>query len=270
MTKTSLTESGPLERTMGALSGVGRVIYSLAIIALGIETIVCAGVVAHPLGKQYELIPALPWVPAIRWVAYLFGAIWVVCGAGLLVRKTERRAALTLGTVLFLCGLVLDLPKAIPFPADIGLRTIVFETLVIASLAWLLPYRGASPNWLTKVARYVVAVSLIVFGVDHFLGLTFIAAIVPGWIPFHKFWVAFFGVGLIAAGVSIGLNLLQRWGAACGGLMFGIWVVTLHIPRVMGLYGIPGAPRDPDEYSSLLIAIALWGGLWALTGGERE
>jgi hypothetical protein len=64
--------------------------------------------------------------------------------------------------------------------------------------------------------------------------------------------------------LSIGFNCLQQWGATGVGLMFGIWVVTLHLPRVLGLYGIPGALHDPDEWSSLLIAVALSGGLWAL------
>jgi hypothetical protein len=67
----------------------------------------------------------------------------------------------------------------------------------------------------------------------------------------------------IAGGLSIGSNCLQQ-GSAGVGLMFGIWVVILHLPRVLGLYGIPGAPHNPDEWSSLFIAVALWGGLWAL------
>jgi hypothetical protein len=46
--------------------------------------------------------------------------------------------------------------------------------------------------------------------------------------------------------------------------MFGVWVVTLHLPRVLGLYGIPGAPHNPNEWSSLLIALGLGGGLWAI------
>jgi hypothetical protein len=83
------------------------------------------------------------------------------------------------------------------------------------------------------------------------------------------FWIAFFGIGFIAAGLSIGLNLLQHWGAACLGLMYGIWVFTLHLPRVVGLYGIPGAPRNPNEWSSLFIAIALWGGPWALASNVQ-
>ena len=52
--------------------------------------------------------------------------------------------------------------------------------------------------------------------------------------------------------------------------MFGIWVVTLHLPRVLGVYGIPGAPRDPDEWSSLFIAVALCGGLWALVREPKK
>jgi hypothetical protein len=67
----------------------------------------------------------------------------------------------------------------------------------------------------------------------------------------------------------IGLNLLQYLGAVCLGLMFGIWVLTLHLPRVLGIYGIPGAPQNPNEWSSLFIATAFWGGLWALASNQK-
>jgi hypothetical protein len=105
---------------------------------------------------------------------------------------------------------------------------------------------------------------LIVFGVDHFLALAPIGTLIPSWIPWHVFWIAFFGAVFIGAGLSIGLNLLLRCGAAAIGFMFAIWVFTLHFPRVLGLYGIPGAPTNPAEWSSLLIAVALWGarGRW--------
>jgi hypothetical protein len=157
-----------------------------------------------------------------------------------------------------------EAPKSAANIAGISLRTILFEPLAIASLAWLLPGPGALPRVLESGSRYLLAISLIVFGVDHFPALTFIAALIPGWIPWHEFWVAFFGAAFIAAGAGIGLSRRQRFGAALIGLMFAIWVVTLHLPRVLGWYGIPGAPTDPNEWSSLLIAIALWGGSWTL------
>jgi uncharacterized membrane protein len=252
------------------LVSAGRAIFSLAIVAFGIETMMCARDVAHPLSPQYEGIPVIPWLPAIAWLAYLFGVIWVACGVGLLFERTRRPVAIVLGGLLLVCTVVLIVPKYAAALGDMGLRTVVFEPLSIACLAWLLPGGGATPGWLARVNRYLIGVSMIVFGVDHFLGLAFIATLIPRWIPFHVFWVAFFGIAFIAAGVSIGLNVLRRWGAAGLGLMFGIWVVTLHLPRVLGLYGIPGAPHNPNEWSSLFIAVALWGGLWAVSGGQER
>ena len=96
-----------------------------------------------------------------------------------------------------------------------------------------------------------------------------VKSLLPAWIPWHVFWVAFFGAVFIAAGLAIGLNYSERAGAAGLGLMFAIWVFTLHLPRVLGLYGIPGAPTSPDEWSSLFIAVALWGGPWALAGSPE-
>jgi hypothetical protein len=253
-----------LVATARELSSLGRVIFPLAILGLGVETIVCAREASRALGPQVQVIPVIPWVPAIPWLAYLFGAILVLCAVGLLSRRTIQAAAMLLGGLLFVCTLILDVPKSAADIGNISLRTGVFEPLSLACLSWLLPGSKQTPAWLARASRYLVGISLIIFGVDHFLALIFIASLIPHWIPFHVFWVAFFGVAFVAAGLSIGLNILSRWGAAGLGLMFAIWVVTLHLPRVLGLYGIPGATHNPNEWSSLLIAIALWGGLWAL------
>lgn len=67
-------------------------------VALGVETVVCAGDVTHALGPQSNVIPVIPWLPAIPWLAYLFGAILIVCGVSLLSMRTVRVAALTLGS----------------------------------------------------------------------------------------------------------------------------------------------------------------------------
>jgi uncharacterized membrane protein len=269
--ETDMPEAISMERTRSspaasALFNAGRALFALAIIGLGVETWFCARSVGHSLGPQYNVIPAIPWLPAIPWVAYLFGTIWVACGAGLLSRRTLRAAAMTLGGLLFLCAFTLDVPKYVVDLANISLRTTAFEPLSLASLAWLLAGRDAIPSLLARLSRLVLGLAFVVFGVDHFLALAFIANLLPKWIPWHVFWIAFFGVVFIAGGVSIALNFLQRWGAFGTGLMFGTWVVTLHLPRVLGLYGIPGAPDNPNEWSSLLIALGLWGGLWAIAG----
>jgi hypothetical protein len=55
--------------------------------------------------------------------------------------------------------------------------------------------------------------------------------------------------GLAKAGESLASHTCRR-----GSIMFAIRLVILHLPSVLGLYGIPGAPHDPDEWSSLFIA----------------
>jgi uncharacterized membrane protein len=236
---------------------LGLPIFALAIIALGVETVVCAHRV-DPLSGNYRVVPVIPWVPAIPRVAYLSGAIWVACGIGLLAPGARRTAGFLFGSLFLLCTLLLDVPKYAEHLGDMSLRTAVFEPISLACIALLIAGR------LTVVSRYLLALSLIVFGVDHFLALVGIGNLLPAWIPWHLFWVELFGAVFIVSGLSVAIDYLRRPGLAGLGLMFAIWVLTLHLPRVLGLYGVPGAPRDPNEWSSFFIAVALWGGPWAL------
>jgi uncharacterized membrane protein len=257
------------ERLTAALDRPGRVLFSLAIVALGVETLVCARSSKNPLGPGYNAIPVLPWPPAIPWLVVAFGAIWIACGVGLLLLRWRRASALVLGALLTACALVIVLPKYIAHPGDMGLRTVVLEPLTLACMAMLMGDRASIPAWLTLTCRTVLAVAMIVFGVDHFVALVFIGSLLPAWIPWHVFWVAFFGIVFIAGGACIGLGVLERWSWAGIGLMFGIWVITLHVPRTLGFYGIPGALTDPDEWSSMFIALGIWGGSWAQAAYSR-
>jgi hypothetical protein len=260
------SEMGRRESALNALLSTGVPVFSLAIIALGVETLVCARDVGYDkgFGAAYSVIPVIPFLPKIPWLAYIFGALLAAGGVGFLSRRTVRPAAMVVGSLMFLAAVALDAPRYAVNLGSMSVRTELFEPLAIATLAWLLPGRGVTPSWLAHASRYLLALCLIVFGVDHFLALAPIGTLVPNWIPWHVFWIAFFGAGFIAAGLSIALNYLLCWGAAGIGLMYAIWVFTLHLPRTLGFYGIPGAFRDPDEWSSLFIAVALWGGSWAL------
>jgi uncharacterized membrane protein len=235
----------------------GRWVFAFAILALAAETIVCAPVSMPSLGPGSHCIPALPFIPAVPWLAILFGLIWIACAIGLLTRRWLRLSAYTIGVTYIAWTLVHVLPASIASPGDMGLRTVVLEPLSIACIALLLP---AIPQWLSRACHIVVAVAMVVFGVDHFLALAGIGSLLPDWIPFHIFWIAFFGAVFILCGLGIGLGILERWSWIALGLMFALWVFTLHMPRTFGFYSVPGATTDPDEWSSLFIAIALWGG----------
>ena len=259
-----------VEKAVGALLGSGRLVFSLAIMGFGVETVVCAhssAFISSVRSPQFRAIPILPFLPPIPCLAYLFGTLLAACGLGLLFRRTMRMSAMALGVLLVAPALLLGVPRYAAIPGSMPLRTLLLEPLAIASLAWLLPGRELTPVWLVRISHILLAISFLVFGVDHFLALASIGALIPHWIPWHVFWIAFFGAGFVAAGASIATGFFLRWGAACIGLMFAIWVFTLHIPLALGLYVIPGRSNVPSHWSSLFIATALWGGTWALARG---
>ena len=240
----------------------GRLLFSLAVIGIGVETFICSYACSHSPDSHHKIVPVIPWLPAIPSLAYLVGAIFLVCGAGLLFQRTLMVSSITLGALMVLCGLAFDVPRH-PNLMSAQWRTNVLEPIVIGSLAWLAPGLGI-PRWLETAGRYLLAFALIVFGIAHFQVLTFIANMVPGWIPWHWFWTVFFGVAFIAAGISFNTGFLQRWAAEGVGLMFALWTITIHLPPVLNSLRIPGATQDPDSWSDVFIVIALSGGFWAL------
>jgi hypothetical protein len=123
---------------------------------------------------------------------------------------------------MVLSGLAFDVPRHSDLMSA-PWRTNVLEPIAIGCLAWLASGVGDVPGWLHRTSRYLLAFALIVFGIAHFQVLTFIASMVPGWIPWHWFWTVFFGVVFIAAGVSF-----CHWiSAAVGGLRCGTDVRAL-------------------------------------------
>jgi hypothetical protein len=86
----------------------------------------------------------------------------------------------------------------------------------------------------------------------------YIEAVVPAWIPGHKFWTYGIGVALMAAGLAIVTRIRGRLAATLLSIMFGSWVFLVHSPRVAA------SPSNADEWSSLFIALACCGASWIL------
>jgi len=248
---------------------IGEVIFACAIVAIGVESIVCARVsVAFVKGSR--VVPIIPYLPAIPALSVVFGIFLIACGVLMLRARTARLGAIAFAVAFLLSALLFDLPRYVAHPGNMPLRTLLLQSLMMAALAWMLPAARLPNDWRMTLARYCIAVSLIVFGVDHFLALAPIGTLVPPWIPFHLFWVAFFGIAFIAAGLSFAANILRGWAAAGMTLMFALFDLTLHVPRTLGAYNIPRAIRDPDEWCGIFIVAAFCGGFLALARVQRE
>jgi uncharacterized membrane protein YphA (DoxX/SURF4 family) len=106
---------------------------------------------------------------------------------------------------------------------------------------------------LAVIGRYVYAFSMVIFGIQHFMYAQYIAFLIPKWMPGHLFLAYFTGTAFIAAGVAIAAHIFSRLASILLGLMFFLWVVTLHTPRVIA------SPHNTDEQVSLFVALAFSG-----------
>jgi uncharacterized membrane protein YphA (DoxX/SURF4 family) len=144
----------------------------------------------------------------------------------------------------------------------------------LAGAAWVLagslsaPANGqswdAATHKLATAGRFIFGASMVVFGFQHFMYGQFVSMLVPSWLPWHIFWTYFFGVALIAAGISIVTGIQARLAAILLGVMFLLWVVVLHAPRVAA------SPRNGDEWSSLFVAIAMCGSCFIIAAAAAS
>ncbi|HEX9345768.1 MAG TPA: hypothetical protein VF900_07565 [Candidatus Acidoferrum sp.] len=111
---------------------------------------------------------------------------------------------------------------------------------------------------ITTLGRIFIAIALVVFGVQHSMYGAFVAGLVPAWMPGRLFWAYFVGAAFFAAAAGILYQRLARPAATLLGVMFFLFVVLLHIPR------IAAHPSDGNEWTSGFVALAMCGGAWVL------
>jgi len=244
------------------LTRKGRIVFGLAIAALGVVNFCCA---------HFRLaMSGVPWAPVNSFLCYLTGAALVAAGLCIAANFKSRLVATLLGYLFLAFVLLRALPQVVAYPADWSVYGILCEALSLGAAAWILAQTqpgdaSAFETALGKVTAagpYFLAAALIVFGSIHFLVARFIASLIPAWIPGSLFWTYFTGTALIASGVSIAIRQLYRQAGFLLGIMFLLWFVLLHIPRVAANI------HNPDEWSSAFIALAMVGASWIVASSD--
>lgn len=240
----------------------GRILFAIGIAAFGAQYLLYG----RYLGG---LPPVPPWAPGGTMGAYLVGVFLVVAAISIAIQWNARFFALLIGVLFLLCVVFLHLQHLSDVIHKGNDRTRALEPLALAAAAFILAgtyasHSAKSSAWHTvteiaiKSARFVFVFTLVIFGWQHFEYATYLATLVPAWIPFHLGWIYFTGAGFIAAGACIALKILGRFAATALGLMFFLWVVTLHAPRVYH------SLHNCDEWSSLFVALAMAGGSFVI------
>lgn len=232
-----------------------RIVFGLCIAFFGLEYLL----VGRFLGG---LPPAPPWTPGAPALAYLLGAALALAGIALAARFRAFSAALSVAVIFLFCAVLLYGLHFHDILADGNVRTGAFEALSISGAAFVLASRVSAPNRLSRrldlFGRILFAISMLVFGEQHFQYVAFVAPLIPGWIPAHVFFTYFTGIGFLAAALAIGFNVLRPLAAMLLGLMLLFWVLFLHTPRVLH------APKNRDELISLVVALVISAGSFAI------
>jgi uncharacterized membrane protein len=261
----------PYTYNLGNIISSGRLIFAIAISALGAEHLVWAAIgdPNNPAIRDFKYTPIIPFVPDNSILMCVTGLALLLAGLSIAANLRPRISAVFLGVFFLACVLFLEVPRGIMVPMDISTRTAFFETLALGAialtLAGLLPSdsrdifgTAAWVDGLIKTGPSLFAISSIVFGIDHFLILDFIAKLVPSWIPAPLLWANLTGAGFVATGICILVRKLDYWAPVWLGIMFLLWVLVLHGPRVVSY----PKSHSPAEWSSAFIAMAMWGGSW--------
>ena len=254
---------------MDGLSRVGRLVFAIAMLCFGVLYL------GYASGLD-GVVPGPPWSAESSRVAWLVGIGFITVGVCIVLRWQGQLAATLLGIVLLLRALFDFFPRMVAHIRDPGPWTSAFEILALSGaalvLAALLPMWGSAfgsaqrkvQEVLGEVGRYMFAISLMVFAVQHFLYGAFVATLVPAWIPGHLFWAYFVGVAFIAAGLSIASGKGARIAGIMLGTMFLLWVVLLHAPRVAA------SPHNGNEWTSEFVALAMGGASLVMASAPRR
>jgi uncharacterized membrane protein len=240
---------------MRNLSNIGRIFYGLAIAAIGFLTIFYRDF------PYFMIPPKHTWITDHVLLVYLSGALLFLAGVCIIIGKKLLPASLILGTGLLLLFCFYFIPyqlMALSNYRHYGDWENAAKELALASGALVIARTK-------RLGIILFALTIISFSIDHFVYAHEAAGYVPAWVPNPVLWLYITGSALAAAGIAILFDIKRKLGATLLGVMIFIWVIILHIPRV-----IAGPMDNSGESSSAFLALAYCGIAFVIAGAARS
>jgi uncharacterized membrane protein len=242
-------------------STVGRLLFAIAILAIGIIHIVTKN---FPTG----LLPVPAELPGRMVLVYGSAAALIAAAVLIISKKYMYSGAVLAGIIWLIYLLALHLPRLIMTYDMPDNWTPTFEVLLLFCGALLLAADAdpANNNRFKRVliADYLFAIVLLVFFVLHFKYTQFIVMLIPSWLPFRFFWANVVTVAFFLSSLSLFIRKLVRLSSLLLALMFLIWFFILHLPRVIG--DIHSEP----EWTSMFVVLAASGVALLVAGSQKQ
>ena len=169
------------------------------------------------------------------------------------------------GFAAFANACLAALLAALALPSAVFWLYFSASVLLIVGLVKIVKNELPQMRGLDKIlpfGRLFLTIPLAVFGTEHFTNSADIAELVPRWIPAHLFWTYLVGVCLIAAALSITVEIQSPLAATLLGAMFFLFVCLMDIP------GVIAEPANRFSWTLALREIAFSGGGLAYAGSH--
>ena len=253
------------QRRAGAMGLVGRVLMGCGAIGVGVLNLL-----HDDFALQWQPVPQS--VPAHGVLAYLSGALLVLCGAGLLVPRASRLAAVVLGAFLWVWIVLLHAPRVVAGAPVAWLA--MFECLALSGGCLVIaggaePSPGRQQAWIfspaaARFGRVCFGAALPAFGFSHFIYPGAVAAMTPAWIPARGFLAWFTGGADVASGLAILSNILARPAAVLLAIMFTGFAVLANLSQVLADTSVR------VNWTGLCVSVALTGAAWTIAGSLMQ
>jgi uncharacterized membrane protein len=258
----------PQARGIEKIMPFGRLFFAVPMAVFASEHFTDTAVIA-------TLIPT--WIPAHTFWTYLVGVALIAAALSITVKVQSRLAATLLGAMFCSFVVLMDIPAVVAQPSDRFSWALVLRELSFASGAWafagsqMSTKRAGGVPVLVTIARFIIGIAAVFYGVEHFLHPTFatgvpLQKIMPEWIPGRMFWAYLAGAVLIASGACLLANKKAREAATYLGVMVLLLVLFEYLPILIA------SPKDIVSQNYVFDTLAFSGAVLLLADacGERS
>ncbi len=204
----------------------------------------------HLFGPQFvkDIVP--PYLPGRSFWVYSVGCALIAASLSIATGIGVRWSGLLFGIMMFLFVAMIHLPGALHRPDRI-IWVIVFREMAFGGGGWILAgnardgWRGQGKSTLIAVGSVFVTITLVVFGLEHFLHPTGLPGVplakqMPASVPGRVLIGYVTGAALLVTAGSILMARKTRTVATCLGGWLVLMVLVIYGPVLIGALSQPG------------------------------
>ena len=233
-------------RGLDKIAALSRLCFAIPLAVFG----------ALHLSDAQSLMTLVPrYMPWRMFWAYFVGCALIAASLSIAAKIAVRWSGLLFGIMMFSFVAMIHFPGALRDPHNRIIWMVVFREMSLGGAGWVLAgsakdgWSGPVKTTLLTVGRILVAITAIVFGIEHFfhpMGLPGVPLIkqMPAWIPglARVLIDDITGAALVVAGAAFLLNKKTRTVATCVGGWIVLLVLVIYGPVLIAALSNPAIP----------------------------